>query len=111
MAVYAQLKETTKEFGSETSMHGIPHLILAKTRQARFVWALVCLAAIGWFTYMLSSLITKYISYPVDVRINEVCKAGNDNIQDIMRKSVHIRCTAPSIVRKRYKSFICTYYM
>ena len=77
MAMYGKLKETTKEFGSDTSMHGIPHVILSKTKRARVVWALVCLAAVGWFIYMLGALIAKYVSYPVNVRMNEVCITVN----------------------------------
>ncbi len=74
MAVYDKLKETTIDFGSDTSsMHGVPHVILSKTKRARVVWALVCLTAIGWFIYMLGALIAKYVSYPVNVRMNEVC--------------------------------------
>ncbi len=77
---YQALKERTKQFGDETSMHGVPHVIKAKTKSARVMWAVVCLVAIGWFSYMLGSLLIKYSSYPVGVRVNEVGVMGNTHI-------------------------------
>ena len=74
---YQALQERTKQFGDETSIHGIPHVIKAKTKPARALWAIVCLVAIGWFSYMLGSLIIKYFSYPVEVRVTEVCDINN----------------------------------
>ncbi len=59
-------------FADRTSMHGVPSLVKAKTTKGRLFWALVCVFGLGMFVFMLLSLILKYLSYPVIVKIEEV---------------------------------------
>ncbi len=54
-------------------MHGIPSLVKARTTRSRVFWGAVCVVGMGMFLFMLVSLIFKYYSYPVVVKIAEVC--------------------------------------
>ena len=67
-----ELKETTETFASDTSLHGCPHIVQAKTKLAAGFWAVIFLAALGMFIYMLTTLFIKYYSYQVVIAIHEV---------------------------------------
>ena len=66
------MRENVKTFGQTTSMHGIPWLISARSGKARMFWGLVSLAGMIMFLYMLTSLVIKYFSYPVIIRVDQV---------------------------------------
>ena len=61
-----------KEWGSMSSMHGIPWLVSAQTRKTRILWIIICTLAMMMFIYMLLSLIVKYYQYPVSVKVDQV---------------------------------------
>ena len=67
-----ELKETTQEFASDTSLHGFPHIVQAKTKLIVGFWTVIFLAALGMFLFMISTLIMTYYSYPIVIVINEV---------------------------------------
>ena len=67
------LKATLKAFGSTTSMHGVPSLIQAPSIKTRLFWSLVCLSAMTMFVFLLVSLVIKYFSFPVNVKVDQVC--------------------------------------
>ncbi len=64
-----ELKETTQSFASDTSLHGCPHIVQAKTKLAAGFWAVIFLAALGMFIYMLTTLFIKYYSYHSDIPV------------------------------------------
>ena len=66
------VKAYLKEWGSMSTMHGIPWLVSARTGRARIFWTLVCILAMMMFIYMLVSLVLKYYQYPVVVKVDQV---------------------------------------
>ena len=72
MAKKKSISNICSNFGSSTSVHGIPHLISAKSFKSRIFWSIVCLASSAMFLYLLSKLITKYYSYPIVIKIHQV---------------------------------------
>ncbi len=66
------MKHIWTKFGSSTSVHGIPHLISAKSLKLRMFWSIICLTSLSIFIFLLSKLIIKYYSYPVVVKISQV---------------------------------------
>ncbi len=61
-----------KEWGSMSSMHGIPWLVTARTGKARIFWTIICVLSMVMFITMLSSLVVKYYQYPVAVQVDQV---------------------------------------
>ena len=66
------MKQIVEEFGSETSLHGIPRVINAKSVQLKIVWSVVFLCSFGMVVFMLTSLTMQYFSYPVVVKVHTV---------------------------------------
>ncbi len=66
------VKAYLKEWGSMSTMHGIPWLVSARTGKARIFWTVVCILAMMMFIYMLVSLVLKYYQYPVVVKVDQV---------------------------------------
>ncbi len=60
------------EFGSTTSIHGVPHLISSKSLKQRIFWSIVCLTSSAMFFYLFSKLLGKYYSYPTVINIQKV---------------------------------------
>ncbi len=66
------LEKVFVDFGSQTSMHGVSHVISNKSMKTRVLWSVICMASMGTFLWMFSLLITKFISYPVQVKVHQV---------------------------------------
>ncbi len=66
------MKQIVEEFGSETSLHGIPRVINAKSIQLKIVWSVVFFCSFGMVVFMLTSLTMQYFSYPVVVKVHRV---------------------------------------
>lgn len=66
------VKQSVQSFADKTSMHGVPSLVKAHNPRAKLFWSVVCLVAMGMFIFMLISLILKYFSYPVIVKVDQV---------------------------------------
>ena len=58
-----------REFCSETSAHGFGRLASSSSTIERFLWSACLLAALGYMTYQGISLVSDYMSYPVDVKV------------------------------------------
>ena len=56
-------------FGRQTSMHGVPNAIRARSVTGRIFWSLVCILAACTFAFQLTQLLRKYFSYPRKVVI------------------------------------------
>ena len=65
-------KSAAHWFAERTSMHGVPSLIKSSSTGGKMFWSFVCVAGLSMFAFMLISLIKKYYSYPVVVKIGEV---------------------------------------
>ncbi len=74
------VKAYLKEWGSMSTMHGIPWLVSARTGRARIFWTVICILAMAMFIYMLVSLVVKYYQYPVVVKVDQVMHIMNSNI-------------------------------
>ena len=66
------VKEAVNNFADKTSMHGVPSLVRARNPRAKLFWSVVCIVAMGMFIFMLISLIIKYFSFPVIVKVDQV---------------------------------------
>ena len=67
-----KMSDNVKTFGNTTSMHGVPWLISARSVKARTFWGLVCVIGMFMFIYMLVSLVIKYFSFPVVIKVDQV---------------------------------------
>ena len=56
-------------FGRQTSMHGVPNAIRARSMTGRVFWCVVCVVAASTFAFQLTQLLWKYFSYPRKVVI------------------------------------------
>nr|XP_006821451.1 PREDICTED: uncharacterized protein LOC102804421 [Saccoglossus kowalevskii] len=66
------LKSTCKRFGLQTSAHGIPRILGAKSTLKRFVWTVIFLIAAAAFVRQFSILVALFIEYPIDVKVEVV---------------------------------------
>ena len=67
-----KMSENVKKFGNTTSMHGVPWLINARSNKAKVFWGLVCVIGMFMFIYMLVSLVIKYFTFPVIIKVDQV---------------------------------------
>ena len=58
-----------REFCAETTAHGFGRLASSSSTLERFLWSACLLAALGYMTYQEISLVSDYMSYPVDVKV------------------------------------------
>ena len=58
-----------REFCSETTAHGFGRLASSTSIVEKFVWLACLLAALGYMTYQGIILVSDYLSYPVDVKV------------------------------------------
>lgn len=69
------MKRTLEEltvFANQTTMHGVPKIILARSLFARVVWAVICFLAGLMFFAQLTEILTRYFSYPKKVTVEVV---------------------------------------
>ena len=66
------LRNLFHEFATGTTMHGMPHIIRARSTTSRIFWAVVCLCAATMFCAQFIQLLQKYFSYPKKVTIEIV---------------------------------------
>lgn len=59
-------------FANQTTMHGIPKIILARSLLGRVVWSAICLVAGVMFVAQLIEILTRYFSYPKKVTVEVV---------------------------------------
>ncbi|XP_035694516.1 degenerin deg-1-like [Branchiostoma floridae] len=57
-------------FREETTAHGIPKTVTAKSRFRRIVWGIIFLASFAYFLYNFSLMLQRYFSYPVTTSID-----------------------------------------
>ena len=50
-------RDIIEGFAANTSLHGAPHAILAKSRLARCFWTLLFFGAVSMFGYQLSEIV------------------------------------------------------
>ena len=67
-----KMSENVKKFWNTTSMHGVPWLINARSNKAKVFWGLVCVIGMFMFIYMLVSLVIKYFTFPVVIKVDQV---------------------------------------
>ncbi|CAD5118383.1 unnamed protein product [Dimorphilus gyrociliatus] len=61
-----------QEFADETSMHGVPKIINAKSLPAKIFWSIICLAAFVMFIWQTGILLARFYSYPKKVNVEIV---------------------------------------
>lgn len=69
------MKQTLEEltvFANQTTMHGVPKIILARSLFGRIVWSVICLVAGLMFFAQLTEILTRYFSYPKKVTVEVV---------------------------------------
>ncbi len=59
-------------YASRTTMHGMGTLAAAQSLKAKLFWSCVCAGSMGMFVFMLSRLVIQYLSYPFNVKVEEV---------------------------------------
>lgn len=59
-------------FANQTTMHGVPKVILARTLAARVFWSLICIGAGVMFCTQVTEIIRRYFSYPMKVTVEMV---------------------------------------
>ncbi len=72
MAKKSGVKNIFEGFAGNTSMHGLGTLASAGSWKGRVFWSGVCLSSMGMFLFMLSRIVKQYLSYPVNISIQEV---------------------------------------
>uniref|UniRef100_A0A7E4V5H5 Ion channel n=1 Tax=Panagrellus redivivus TaxID=6233 RepID=A0A7E4V5H5_PANRE len=55
------------DFSAWTTTHGVPHIGLAKSTVLRVIWSIIFCACVFMFVYQFITIITKFLSYPVNV--------------------------------------------
>lgn len=58
-----------RQFCSETTAHGFGRLASSSSTLEKFLWSACLLAALGYMTYQGIILVSDYLSYPVDVKV------------------------------------------
>ena len=58
-----------REFCSETTAHGFGRLASSTSTLEKIIWSACLLTALGYMTYQGIILVSDYLSYPVDVKV------------------------------------------
>nr|URS64682.1 FMRFamide-gated sodium channel 1 [Malacoceros fuliginosus] len=66
------IRDVMTKFAEQTTMHGVPKVINAKSSMGRLFWSLVCLAAGAMFCLQMSEVLQRYFSYPKKVTVEVV---------------------------------------
>ena len=65
-------KYILESFANQTTMHGVPKVILAKSPFIRFFWSMVCITAGAIFCFQISEVLRRFFSYPKKVTVEVV---------------------------------------
>ena len=66
----AEIEKTWNKFVESSTLHGLLHVFSSSTRTRRFLWAVLLLLAIMWFSFQSFKLIEKYYSYQVTTKVS-----------------------------------------
>jgi len=61
-----------QNFASQTTLHGVPKVIVARSAVARCIWATICFAAGLVFMVQIAEVLRRFLSYPKKVTIEVV---------------------------------------
>ncbi|KAI6228461.1 hypothetical protein M3Y95_00624600 [Aphelenchoides besseyi] len=64
-----RLKDTGQEWARLCSLHGIPHLALARSWPVGIIWAIVVVATLIGFFYLLVDTIRQYLDYTTLIQV------------------------------------------
>ena len=67
-----------REFCAETTAHGLGRLASSTSILEKMIWLACLLAAMGYMTYQGITLVSDYLSYPVDVKVEQKYSATLD---------------------------------
>lgn len=100
-----------REFCAETTAHGFGRLASSSSPLEKFIWSVCLLAALSYMTYQGAILVSDFVSYPVDVKVelryrhtiefptvvvcnmNSVRRSGvNDAIEQRLMVSIYLNC-------------------
>ena len=66
----AEIEKTWNKFVESSTLHGLLHVFSSSTRTRRFLWAVLLLLAMMWFSFQSFKLIEKYYSYRVTTKVS-----------------------------------------
>ena len=66
----AEIEKTWNKFVESSTLHGLLHVFSSSTRTRRFLWAVLLLLAMMWFSFQSFKLIEKYYSYQVTTKVS-----------------------------------------
>ena len=66
----AEIEKTWNKFVQSSTLHGLLHVFSSSTRTRRFLWAVLLLLAMMWFSFQSFKLIEKYYSYQVTTKVS-----------------------------------------
>jgi len=58
-----------RNFAGQTSLHGVPKIIAARSTASRCIWTLICLTSSLIFVVQITDVVRRYLSYPTKVNI------------------------------------------
>ncbi|KAI6194692.1 hypothetical protein M3Y96_01151600 [Aphelenchoides besseyi] len=64
-----RLKDTGQEWARLCSLHGIPHLAQARSWPVGIIWAIVVVATLSGFFYLLIDTIRQYLEYDTLIQV------------------------------------------
>ncbi len=66
------IKHVLEDFANQTTMHGVPKVIQAKSIVSRLFWTVICIAAGSMFCMQMSEVLRRYFSYNKKVTVEVV---------------------------------------
>jgi hypothetical protein len=72
MAKKKKVGKITKEFAANTTLHGVPQAIRAKSTEVKLFWTIMFILAICVFCFQATQLLIKYYQYPTKISFNIV---------------------------------------
>ena len=65
----SKVAKKLREFCTETTAHGLGRIASSTSRLERVIWSTCLLAAVVSMTYHGISLVSEYLTFPVDVKV------------------------------------------
>ena len=78
-------------FSNDTTVHGLPRAIKAKSRPVRMFWVAALLLGVSICSAQFVALLTKYLSYPKKVTIEVVASDVQVCSQSGMQSPVNVQ--------------------
>ena len=66
----AEIEKTWNKFVESSTLHGLLHVFSSSTTTRRFLWAVLLLLAMMWFSFQSFKLIEKYYRYRVTTKVS-----------------------------------------